>query len=316
MLPYSKTKSQSLLGAGRYAYLLFDSTFKVVLCTPANESLLIDIFELLIPGKHIQSITFLNKEMHGLVISEKNVNFDMLCKDKDTGEEFLVEVQNREQDSFKDRMLVYSTYPIREQMEIRAQEIHEGKREAMDYSLNPVYVISMVDFPISHESEDAIENNYISRYELRNLPNGELMTPALNFVFLELDRLKLGVKDAAKCRNLLERFVFSMKYMHEFTEVPQSFDDPLLDKLYHATELATMTVKERQNYDSIMWTEIDRMATEAFARKQGKAEGLAEGRAEALNQVKLAVAMIKNGSSVQEICTKTGLTPEDVKALQ
>ena len=73
-----------------------------------------------------------------------------------------------------------------------------------------------------------------------------------------------------------------------------------------------MTVTERQNYDSIMWTEIDRMATEAFARKQGKAEG----RAETLNQVKLAVAMIKNGSSVQEICTKTGLTPEDVKALQ
>ena len=69
-----------------------------------------------------------------------------------------------------------------------------------------------------------------------------------------------------------------------------------------------------------MWTEIDRMATEAFARKQGKAEGkaegLAEGRAETLNQVKLAVAMIKNGSSVQEICTKTGLTPEDIKALQ
>ena len=134
---------------------------------------------------------------------------------------------------------------LAEQMEIRAQEIHEGKRDAMDYSLNPVYVISMVDFPISHESEDAIENNYISRYELRNLPNGELMTPALNFVFLELGRLKLGVKDAAKCRNLLERFVFSMKYMHEFTEVPQSFDDPLLDKLYHATELATMTVTER-----------------------------------------------------------------------
>ena len=81
MSPYSKNTSQSLRGAGRYAYLLFDSTFKVVLCTKANESLLIDIFELLIPGKHIQSITFLNKEMHGLVISEKNVTFDMLCKE-------------------------------------------------------------------------------------------------------------------------------------------------------------------------------------------------------------------------------------------
>ena len=252
-----------------------------------------------------------------MVISEKNVNFDMLCKDKDTGEEFLVEVQNREQDSFKDRMLVYSTYPIREQMEIRAQEIHEGKRDSMDYSLKPVYVISMVDFPISHESEDAIENNYISRYELRNLPNGELMTPALNFVFLELDRLKLGVKDAAKCRDLLERFVFSMKYMHEFTEVPQSFDDPLLDKLYHATELATMTVTERQNYDSIMWTEIDRMATEAFARKQGKAEGKAEGEAEGAQKErnKNIKALLSNGVSAQVIAESLELSVEEVMAI-
>ena len=34
-----------------------------------------------------------------------------------------------------------------------------------------------------------------------------------------------------------------------------------------------------------MWTEIDRMATEAFARKQGKDEG----KAETLNQVKMAI---------------------------
>lgn len=79
----SMSKNNAREGAGRYAFLLFDATFKVVVCTPENERLLIEILELLIPGKHIASITFVNKEKHGLVVSEKNVSFDLLCKDGD-----------------------------------------------------------------------------------------------------------------------------------------------------------------------------------------------------------------------------------------
>ena len=81
----SMTKRNTIQGAGRYAYLLSDATFKLVICTPENEKLLIEILELLIPGKHIDSITFINREQHGLVISEKNVTFDLLCRDADTG---------------------------------------------------------------------------------------------------------------------------------------------------------------------------------------------------------------------------------------
>lgn len=105
---------QSRVGAGVYAYLLYDATFKTVVCTPENEKLVIEILELLIPGKRIGHIDFINKERHGLVVSEKNVTFDLLCKENDTDEEFLVEVQNREMDSFRDRMLSYSTYPVRD----------------------------------------------------------------------------------------------------------------------------------------------------------------------------------------------------------
>ena len=112
------TKPLAPLGAGRYAFLLFDSTFKVVICNPENEKLLIQILELLLPGKKISHILYTDKERHGLVISEKNVNFDLLCTDAQTGEEFLVEVQNAPQTSFQDRVLTYATYPIREQTAI------------------------------------------------------------------------------------------------------------------------------------------------------------------------------------------------------
>lgn len=46
------------------------------------------------PGKHISSISFVNKEFHGLVIEEKSSTFDLLCTDKDTGEGSPVELQN------------------------------------------------------------------------------------------------------------------------------------------------------------------------------------------------------------------------------
>ena len=54
----------------------------------------------------------------------------------------------------------------------------------------------------------------------------------------------------------------------------------MLDRLYQATEMANMTVKEQQKYDKAMFTEIDRIAQINYARKEGKAEGLAEGKAE------------------------------------
>ena len=294
---HTMSRQTVIAGKGRYAYLLSDAAFKVVVCTPENEKLLIEIIELLLPGKHLSGITFLNKEMHGLVLEEKNVNFDLLCKEEGTGEEFLVEVQNREQHSFRDRVLVYSTYPIREQMAVKmsersaavSQALANGKPlkalDRMDYSLKPVYVMSMVNFPFAHESAEALEEDYISRYELRNRHNAELLTPALNFVFLEMDRLPWGPEDKDKCRNLLEKFIFSMKYMHTLTERPEGFDDPLLKDLYDATELGTMTIVQRQNYDKIMFTEIDRIATMDFAIDKAIEKGREEGMEVALSRL-------------------------------
>lgn len=61
----------------RYANILFDDTFKVVVCAPGNEGLLIKIIELLIPGKRIKSLVLRDKENHGLSVSDKSSIFDI-----------------------------------------------------------------------------------------------------------------------------------------------------------------------------------------------------------------------------------------------
>lgn len=125
MTNYTSPKDES---AGKYACLLYDSTLKTVLGSVEDERLYIEIIEFLLPGKHISSVTKLEKEKHGLVVSEKVVIFDLLCKDDITGEEFLVEVQNAPDGTYKDRALYYSLVPIREQLEKKRSEPVQRKR--------------------------------------------------------------------------------------------------------------------------------------------------------------------------------------------
>ena len=309
---------------GKFACLLFDSTMKTVLGTQAHADLFIDILELLIPEKHITSITMLNKEYHGLINSEKRSTFDLLCRDDDTGDEFLVELQNAEKKSFKERVLFYSYFPIREQLEYKRNKLtRESQLEKMDYSINPVYVVSLVNFALEHANEGPLENGYVSRYEIRNANTGEVLTGALNFVFLEMGRLPYSKDEAHKCRNRMERFVFSLKYMHTFEEYPHEFEeDPMLGKLADAARLANLTMNQLRDYESDMRTEIDRWAEINFAKEQWEAKGRAEGRAEGREEgiaegIAQAARTMKNkGYDPSEISECTGLSEEQIAALK
>lgn len=286
----STYKSPMEEAEGVFACLLYDSTLKTVLEGVENEGLFIEMIEFLIPGKHIASITRANKEKHGLVLSEKVVIFDLLCKDADTGEEFLVEVQNAFDKTYRDRTLYYSLVPVREQLE-RKQKAGAGAEEGagskeelrrkMDYSIRPIYVISLVNFDVAHVSPETLEDGYVSRYELRSGKSGELMTEALNFVFVEMARLPYAKDEYDKCRNRLERFIFAFKYMHTFVEFPDSFrSDSMLGMLAEAAELANMSVLKREEYDTAMKDEFARLVENNFAREEGYAEGVEKGREE------------------------------------
>ncbi|MBR6886813.1 MAG: hypothetical protein IKN13_05355, partial [Bacteroidales bacterium] len=129
-------------------------------------------------------------------------------------------------------------------------------------------------------------------------------------------------------------------------DIPKTFNDPLLDKLFHATELASMSVTERQNYDSAMRTELDRLAENQFAEQrgfakgkdeglaEGKAKGLAEGKAEGLvegkaegkaeglaegkaeGKAEMVKAMLKDGVAAEIIARYSGLSPDEIDKLR
>ena len=304
-----------MMNKPRFANILFDETFKIVVGAPGNEPLLIRLIETLIPGKKIRFLERLDKENHGLVISDKNTTFDLFCT-SEAGEQFIVEMQFAEQETYRERMLFYATYPLRAQMDarIRAVERLSGiTRDRMDYSLHPVYVLSMLNFSLPHEGDEALEEGLVSRFSIRNDGNGEIMTDALHFIYLELGRLGRKKGEEALCRTPLERLAYSLKYMHMLDERPNGFDDDLQQMLFTATELAGMTQEQRQEYDKTMTTKIDIIEQQETARKRGLEEGMEKGRLEGLLDV--AGKMRAEGLPAELICRMTGLSAEQLKAL-
>lgn len=83
----------------------------------------------------------------------------------------------------------------------------------------------------------------------------------------------------------------------------------MLGRLAEASELANMSVIQREEYDKAMKDEFARLVENNFAREEGREEGLAEGKAE------IAKAMLAEGMEPAVIIKLTGLSAEEVDSL-
>ena len=259
----------------RYANILNDDAFKVIIFTPGNEELMARMIEVLLPGKTIRSLEFRPTEQHGLAISDKISNFDAVCT-SDTGEMFIVEMQGLPQNSYADRMVCYASFPIRMQLEQKLKDIHEGRAKPMDYGLLPIYVVSFVNFAVDHQDKAILQDGLISRYCICSPRTGEVMTDSLQFVFLELGRLEAKLGEDGKCRSLTEQLAYSLKYMRELEECPKAFEDKLFSLLFRASEYAILDVQKQMQVSTIMRTELDRIAENNYAWEKGREETLRE----------------------------------------
>ena len=164
----------------RYIDPLSDWGFKRLFGTEVNKDFLRAFLQDLFPDKEISDITYMKPENQGLTRSDRQAVFDVACRTVG-GERFIVEMQKRNQERFRERCLYYATFPIQEQ----------AVKGDWNYSMSPVYMVSIMDFELIHDVRN-IEVNEISgtdkrifRYSLREDNTGELMTDRLKFVFIE-----------------------------------------------------------------------------------------------------------------------------------
>ncbi len=179
----------------------------------------------------------------------------------------------------------------------------------MDYSLLPIYVVSLVNFAIGHEKEEVLEDGLVSRYCICSPTTGEVMTDSLHFVYLELDRLKVKFGRPDQCTSIVEQLAYSLKYMRELTECPKEFVDRLFKLLFEASEFANMGIDKQLKVSEIMRTELDRIAENNYAREQGLKQGKAEEKRVT------AMKFRDLGVDIAIISQATGLSEEEIRAL-
>lgn len=234
---------------------------------------------------------------------DKNIIMDVLVKTKDN-REIIIEMQRKNKDSFKNRMLYYG-----------ASMLHGQLRATDKYSkLRPVYVLCFMDFTLRHETDQLMYH-----YSMREVKSGEHYGNQLSIFLFELNRLK---KKALAGLSPVESWLYILKNMGNFAGKPEDMGARYC-AIAEAAKMYDLPDKDKLKYLQNMISEEEmmdmRLATLEEGREEGRKEGIEVGRKEGIEVGRkeamkdLAKAMLADGMDLETVCKYTKLSPEQLQ---
>ena len=175
-----------------------------------------------------------------------------------------------------------------------------------DWGFAPIYFIGIVNFSI-HKGSDQV----LYRYRLREVDSGEQMTDRIEYIFLEVPNSQNP--DEGNVTEL-DHLGYTFGHISEMTERPKWAKGEFYDLLFKSAEICNFAPEEREEYIKDMRTERDIKNQIAFAEAKGEARGEAIGAARAKKET--ATNLLKMGLAPESISEATGLTIEEIQALQ
>jgi hypothetical protein len=129
----------------KYISPFTDFGFKKLFGEEGNKMLLISFLNSLLPiNSKIVDLTFKKNEQLGEDLYSRSAVFDVFCEDE-TGNQFIVEMQNARQMYYRDRAVFYSTFPIRDPGCMGEQQTlfatSQAKKGKWNFKLKDVYCI-------------------------------------------------------------------------------------------------------------------------------------------------------------------------------
>ncbi len=301
---YSYTDRYGVEHRYKYLNLLNDKIFKIVFGSPGRENLMIAFLNRIIAGSKITSLKYLNTEHWGPTFEDRGAFFDLLCENE-SGEKFVVEVQNYPQEFYNKRSVYYASRVVLDQANEESRE-QRAQEKYWNYFFKPVYVVSLHNCRIEHDDPTLRElksNPYIYRYNFREEETNEYLKDGVTLIHVELAEFN---KTAKELNGDMDKWLYALKNIGRFYERPESLDGPEMDMLYESAKLTSFSSNDLLNIHRCLMNENDRIMYECLTREKniregreeglkigreegreegkamGRAEGLAEGRAEGL----------------------------------
>ena len=313
---------------GRFINPFTDVGFKRIFGQEVNKPLLISFLNSLFAGKKvITDIHFLNKEMLGINVEDRNSIYDVYCT-SDTGEHFIVEMQNRNHKNFKNRAVYYVSKAITWQGERGPEWV---------FDLKAVYGIFFMNFR---------QKGWEDKLRLEGLvidpDSHKVLLDTTHYIFLQLPAFQ---KEESECETDFERWIYVLKNMDTLDRLPFKARMAVFKRLEDIVEIAALSKEDRLRYEESVKVHRDNLAVEAYALEtgweKGHEEGWNEGHKEGWNlglevgkaeghkegwnlgktegernaNLKNAYNLKQLGVSIEIIAQATGLTEEEIKQL-
>ncbi|MBR4328649.1 MAG: PD-(D/E)XK nuclease family transposase, partial [Candidatus Riflebacteria bacterium] len=201
----------------RYINPFTDFGFKKIFGEEYNKDLLIDFLNSILPlASPIIDVTYGSQEKLPPIERDRKSVVDIYCESSN-GEKFVVEMQKTMQLHFKDRSLLYASYPI-------IQQAQKGK--PWNYELSSVYVIAVLDFKLPDEPNP---NQYMHNVQLVELETNMVFYDKLRFVYIEMPNFKKGLKDL---ETNTDRWLYFLKHLDEMQEIPEELKSDIFKKAF------------------------------------------------------------------------------------
>ena len=122
----------------------------------------------------------------------------------------------------------------------------------------------------------------------------------------------------AECMDIFDCWIYIVKNMNMFEQMPFSEKYPVFRKLAEIGDLRKLSREELELYDEDIKNMRDIYATRKFDEKRGMEIGMAKGIAKGMEKEKLATArrLLSMGLSDEQVSTATELPLEEIQKMK
>ena len=310
----------------KYAYILSDSVFKIIFAKEKDRERLISLLNAMLQldgPDMIKSLT-LKMQEYPVIFDKKTCILDIVGTTS-AGEKVLVEIQQKGEDLFRDRVEYYISRVIENQ-------VHKSER----YELPKIYFLGILDFEMFPEEP----TEYL--HHVHEMCHGRKFFPKIQKVFVEvskffdLDRRGLLNDDKSNAADWLRAFkgIINEEPLPEHILKNPIFKN-LLDELILTNFGSELFNAEVKNMTDLKYEHecgfLEGKKEGVFeGRKQGlqegRKEGLQEGKEEGLREghkkgisdslLQLAKEMLADHIPLETISKYSKLSVDEIKKLQ
>ena len=252
--------------------------------------------------------------MDGYTRDSRRIIYDVKCE-TETGEIFIVEMQNGEQSFFERRIMYYMARSIASQGLLSPSDKRKTakgqtvKREKWSYDIKRVVGVFLMNYIVTDE------RHKVSRNCIVDVSTQEISSDLFEYWKIQLPFYSGDVLKPEDCKTDLDCWLYNIINMKTMNKVmPFTNRSAGLSRLSQIASFHNMSLADQELYLKEYDTEVVYRDVQKTAAAKNRAEGRAEG--EHSKAISIATNMIKHGDDIDYIISVTGLTREEVAGIK